>query len=288
VEAASGLGAALSLSFDNLGEAAEARLGATALPEGRGEHFTALEPLPRILAALAERSLEATFFVEGVNAALYPDALREIAAAGHEVGYHAWCHEDWGGLTAAEQADNLARGLAAFERLGLATTGMRPPGGLLGGRGAGTIADAGLRYCSPAGSGTSREGDVALVPFEWRHVDAACVLPPLAPVRERIAGSPAPLEPARFVEWIGAEIDRLPGSGGHLNVVLHPFMVERWLGDELLGELLDSVAAAGSDGVSVAPCGKVAERVLAAPRPFAGVTTLDRASWSASGGAADG
>jgi hypothetical protein len=277
--------AALSLSFDNLGEAAEIELGALGADAALGDHFTATRVLPALLDALRERDLSATFFVEGLNSSLYPDALAAIAAAGHEVGYHAWRHEDWGSLSAAEQADNLARGLDAFGRLSLGTTGMRPPGGLLGDGGLDPIREAGLGYCSPAGEGLSQGDGLAVVPFQWRHVDATCVLPPLASARERMTGSPDPLEPKAFVEYMSGQIDRLGSDGGHLTVVLHLFMVEEWLGWDPLAVLLDRVEEAAKHGdVWVAPCAKVAEHVLAHPGRFARETAFDAASWAAGGG----
>lgn len=274
--------AALSLSFDNLGEAAEVQMGARPMPEGPiGNHFTAAETVPEILKALNMRFLKATFFVEGINADLYFHTVLTLALSGYEVGYHSWCHEDWGGLSAAEQADNLARGLAAFDKYSLGTTGMRPPGGRLGAGGLGAIRDAGLGYCSPAGSGPSQSGGLAVLPFEWQHVDASCVLPPLAAVRERIGGSADPLEPAEFVEHMDGEIGRLREEGGHLNVVLHPFMVEKWMGHELLGTLLDRIdEAAKFEDIWVAPCGKVAQHILANPEQFEAATEYDETSWA--------
>jgi Polysaccharide deacetylase len=274
--------AALSLSFDNLGEAAEAQLGARPMPEGPiGDHFTATETVPKILGELGRRFLQATFFVEGVNADLYFDLLLKLHLRGQEVAYHAWCHEDWAGLSAVEQADNLARGIPALSRFAPGVCGMRPPGGRLGEGGLGPIRHAGLGYCSPAGEGLSRSDGVAVVPFRWQHVDASCVLPPLAPARERMTGSPEPLEPARFVEYLSGEVDRLVAEGGHLCLVLHPFMVERWMGHELLGALLDRVEeAAKFEDVWVAPCAKVAEHVLDNPERFAGPTVFDETSWT--------
>jgi hypothetical protein len=274
--------AALSLSFDNLGEAAEVQMGARPMPEGPvGNHFTATETVPKILDALTMRSLEATFFIEGINADLYSDLLLRLCLRGQEVAYHAWCHEDWAALTAAQQADNLARGIPALRRLAPGASGMRPPGGRLGAGGLGAIRDAGLSYCSPAGEGLGQSDRLAVVPFQWRHVDASCVLPPLAPVRERMTGSPEPLEPARFVEQMRGEVKRLVAEGGHLCLVLHPFMVEKWLGHELLETLLDRVEeAAKFEDVWVAPCAKVAEHVLANPEDFAGETELDPTGWA--------
>jgi peptidoglycan/xylan/chitin deacetylase (PgdA/CDA1 family) len=268
----------LSLTFDNLGEAAELEAGA--VPAEPGRHFTAIRVVPEILAMLAERELPATFFVEGLNAELYPGLLQEIAAGGHEVAYHAWRHEHWAGLTATEQAENLARGTDAFAELGLDLAGIRPPGGGLGPGGLGVLHEAGLRYCSPAGAGAGSDRGLALLPFRWRDVDAGCLLPGLESVREEVAGRAEPLEPAAFLAALEAELERLMSDGGYVAVVLHLALLE-WLGAERLAALLDRAAAAAADGdLWVAPCAEVADHILAAPEAFAGGTELDPRSWA--------
>jgi peptidoglycan/xylan/chitin deacetylase (PgdA/CDA1 family) len=268
----------LSLTFDNLGEAAELEAGA--VPAEAGRHFTAIQAVPEILAMLAERGLPATFFVEGLNTALYPELLQEIAARGHEVAYHAWRHEQWGDLGGAEQAENLARGMLGFESLDLEIAGMRPPGGSLGVGGLDVLREAGLRYCSPAGAGAGEENGIALLPFQWRHVDAACTLPPLTAAREQISGSANPVDPPTFVASLLAEIDALSERGGYLAVVLHPVMLG-WLGHERLETLLDRVASAvANDELWVSRCADAADRVLADPAPFRNGTILDIASWT--------
>jgi peptidoglycan/xylan/chitin deacetylase (PgdA/CDA1 family) len=270
----------LSLTFDNLGEAAELEMGALAADAPLGRHETALAVVPRLLGQLEERGIAATFFVEGLNAEIYPDLLREIDGRGHEVAFHAWRHEQWAELSADEQAANLDRGLAAFRQLGLEIVGMRPPGGQLGEGGIGVLRDAGLRYCSPAGAGAGFEDGVALLPFQWRHVDASCVLPPLGPAREQISGSPDPIEPTRFGAWLEGEIDRLARDGGYMAIVLHPFMLG-WLGEEALSTLLDSVGeAAAGNQIWVAPCAEVAHCVAARPDRFGNGTVLDPTSWT--------
>jgi peptidoglycan/xylan/chitin deacetylase (PgdA/CDA1 family) len=275
-----GARAALSLSFDNLGEAAELEIGALAADAPLGGHVTALEVLPGLLERLAERRIAATFFVEGLNAELYPDLLREIDTRGHEVAYHAWRHEQWADLSAAEQAENLDRGIAAFGRLGLEIAGLRPPGGQLGEDGIRVLREAGLRYCSPAGVGAGFADGVALLPFEWRHLDASCVLPPLAAAREQINGSGDPIGPATFVAWLAAEIGRLAEAGDYMAIVLHPFMLG-WLGEERLATLLDRVAkASAADEVWVATCAEVAEYVGAHSERFGNGAVLDSSSWT--------
>jgi peptidoglycan/xylan/chitin deacetylase (PgdA/CDA1 family) len=272
------VGGVLSLTFDNLGEAAELEAGATVAEPGT--HFTATRVVPEILDLLAERQLSATFFIEGLNTELYPELLREIDAGGHEVAFHAWRHEQWGDLSAAEQAENLANGLAGFERLGLELSGMRPPGGALGSTGLSVLRDAGLRYCSPAGAGAGADGGIALLPFQWRHVDAACTLPGLAAAREQIGGSPGPVDPATFIASLLGEIDELERRGGYIAIVLHPVMLD-WLGREHLVELLDRVAAAvGRGDLWVVPCAEVADQVLSDPGQFGNGAVLDPTSWA--------
>lgn len=280
---ANGARGALSLSFDNLGEAAEIELGAIGATAQLGDHFTATRVLPSLLDVLDERELAATFFVEGLNAEIYSDQLREIAGRGHELGYHAWRHEQWDDLSPTEQADNLARGIAAFREHGLGFTGLRPPGGGLGPGGTDVLRDAGLRYCSPAGEGVGVQEGVAVLPFRWRHVDASCVLPPLAPVREQMTGSPQPLDPAAFVAFLERELTTLATKGGYMTIVLHLFMLD-WLGEERLCELLTGVADASRRGdLWIAPLIEVAEHVLANADAFGDDVVLDTTSWANSG-----
>ncbi|MDX3113135.1 MULTISPECIES: polysaccharide deacetylase family protein [Streptomyces] len=47
---------------------------------------------PHFLRLLAERQVHATFFLLGREAHRSPGLVREIAAAGHEIGIHGWLH----------------------------------------------------------------------------------------------------------------------------------------------------------------------------------------------------
>ena len=73
----------ISLTFDNLGEVSALARGQWPAGEPLGRHFSVTRSLPRILELLDGLGLRATFFVEGLNAELYPDTLRRLDAAGH-------------------------------------------------------------------------------------------------------------------------------------------------------------------------------------------------------------
>ncbi|ACV62653.1 polysaccharide deacetylase [Desulfofarcimen acetoxidans DSM 771] len=47
---------------------------------------------PQILKVLKEKKVNATFFVIGINAAKYPDILKQISQDGHVIGNHSWFH----------------------------------------------------------------------------------------------------------------------------------------------------------------------------------------------------
>src|SRR6266446_3445231 len=61
-----------------------------ALSQGR---FGPVEALPRILALLDKAEVRASFFVPAWVAVHYEDAVRSIAAAGHDIGCHGGGHE---------------------------------------------------------------------------------------------------------------------------------------------------------------------------------------------------
>jgi polysaccharide deacetylase family protein (PEP-CTERM system associated) len=70
----------------------------------------------RLLGLLAEHGAHATFFVLGWVADRHPGLVREIAAAGHEVGSHGYGHQLVYRLTPEEFADDLERSLGAIRR----------------------------------------------------------------------------------------------------------------------------------------------------------------------------
>jgi peptidoglycan/xylan/chitin deacetylase (PgdA/CDA1 family) len=49
---------------------------------------------PAVLAALAANCTKAIFFPIGLHATYEPGILKQVAAAGHAIGSHTWCHQD--------------------------------------------------------------------------------------------------------------------------------------------------------------------------------------------------
>src|SRR3954453_10841168 len=47
-----------------------------------------------VLAALAAHCTKAIFFPIGLHATYEPGILKQVAAAGHAIGSHTWCHQD--------------------------------------------------------------------------------------------------------------------------------------------------------------------------------------------------
>ncbi len=83
----------------------------------------------RILRLLDRERIPATFFIPGHTADTYPDSVRAIVRAGHEVGHHGYLHENPVALeSAAREREVLELGLAALDRAaGVRPTGYRSP-----------------------------------------------------------------------------------------------------------------------------------------------------------------
>ena len=221
------------LTFDNLGEVSELERGQWPASQPLGRHFSVTRSLPRILELLDATGVRASFFVEGLNAELYPETLREIDARGHEVAYHGFMHERWAELDPQAERESLERGLEAMDALGLRPVGFRPPGGSLTPGTPGLLRELGFTYVSPeAGVAEPLEG-LAVRPFRWPLVDALYYLPHFADLRERYLGARDEQPPERLRSAIAATRDEV--------LVFHPFLLDD---DERFAVLRDAVGTA--------------------------------------------
>jgi peptidoglycan/xylan/chitin deacetylase (PgdA/CDA1 family) len=248
------LGSALVLTFDNLGEASTLQQGVRPIALGRDPSVT--KALPWLLEQLERYGLTATFFIEAINCEMYPDAVREIARRGHELGHHGFSHETWRELSPEHEREALARGMAAFRALGLRPRGFRPPGGDLTESSAGLLREHGFDWCSPAGADPAVRDGLVYVPFDWELVDAYHLMDTFGALRASRGDPRPPRAPAELAEWL---VHRLAAGGRH-TLILHPFLMldDAWAHG--VARVLSTVAELARDGLtSVVPGGVFAD-----------------------------
>ena len=242
--------AALSLTFDNLGEAAELERGVWPEERPTGRHATVTRVLPRLLDLLD--GLPVTFFVEAWNAEVYPQALRAIVDSGHEVALHGWRHEFWRVLQPEDERALVDRSLAALDALGIRPEGFRPPGGALTDATPGLLAERGFAYCSPEGDRVDNEGALVTLPFRWRAVDAYHLDPLLAGLRVRHGDAEPARTPAEGRAILDAELEDCLESRGYRALIFHPYLLQQEEHWKSLSELVARLRE--STDLWVAPC----------------------------------
>ncbi|MDD4932361.1 MAG: polysaccharide deacetylase family protein [Methylacidiphilaceae bacterium] len=84
----------------------------------------------KVLAALRERHLSATFFMIGQRVAAAPSLARHVREEGHEIGNHSYTHPQLGRLPAQQVVAQLQRTQEVIEQnTGFRPSWMRPPYG---------------------------------------------------------------------------------------------------------------------------------------------------------------
>ncbi|HSQ57396.1 MAG TPA: XrtA system polysaccharide deacetylase [Gemmata sp.] len=107
----------------------EAAHGLSFTPEAKGEYARRMEATTRqILDQLAAANVKATFYIVGQIAKTHAALVRDIHAAGHEVGSHSWDHRRVHHFKADTFREDLLRSKEALEDVtGEAVVGFRAP-----------------------------------------------------------------------------------------------------------------------------------------------------------------
>ena len=221
--------------------------------------------VPRLLRILDRQAIRATFFVPGFSAERWPDAVRSIRDAGHEIAHHGYLHE---GSRAADPETEERRLLRGFEALdtvaGVRPIGYRPPSWEMSWALPAILARHGIRYDSglmdadhPYRLATGPEPGAATLielPAHWSLDDwePYVYLPGLT-------GSGVIESPADVVGRWTLELDALVADGGLFMLTNHPFASGRASRAAALEGLIEH--ARNLDGVWVATCAEVAEHV---------------------------
>jgi peptidoglycan/xylan/chitin deacetylase (PgdA/CDA1 family) len=260
------MAAKIVLTFDNLGEASELERGTWTAGQPLGRHPSVTIALPRLLDELGALGLRATFFVEGINAELNPEAVREIVARGHELGAHGWRHEHWSELGHDRELELLDRIGDGFGTLGVRARGFRPPGGMLSGGSSQLLIEHGYDWCSPA-SGTFRiDGDgLAYLPFEWEAVDAYHLMSRFASLRVTRGHGSASFSASDTATFLREAL--VSPEPSEKVLILHPFLMvgaEWW---EYAKRLLRTIAQLSQAGEAwVGPGGTFVDSLSAEPK----------------------
>ena len=226
-----------------------------------------LTGMPRILAMLERRGVRATFFCPGFTAERYPDLLRRVRDEGHEIAHHGYLHESVAGMTVAQEATMIDKGLDALEKvLGQRPVGYRAPMWETTYATAGLLIDRGFLYDSSLMDGEMpyelAEGQqdgarsIVEIPVHWALDDweqyAYLPQPDIGSVIE---------SPRKVLELWKAELDGMRFYRCLFTLCLHPFLSGRPGRLMAVRELIEYAQSRGD--VDFARCRDIAQRARA-------------------------
>ena len=226
--------------------------------------------VPRILRLLKRRGIRATFFVPGYTADRWPDVVRAIRDAGHEIAHHGYLHE--GARSAPDieaEEERILRGLEALDRVtGVRPVGYRAPNWELSYRTPALLVQHGFLYDSglmdadhPYRLATGPEPgarSIVELPGHWSLDDwePYNYLP-------GITGSGVIASPADVMARWDLELEALVEVGGLFMLTNHPFVTGRASRVVALERLMER--AQSIDGLWIATAVEIAEHVATLP-----------------------
>lgn len=242
----------------------------------RGEFGAAA--MPRILDLLERYEARATFCVPGHSVYAYPDLVRRIRDAGHELAHHGWVHENPQRFDRAGERRNLERGFEAFDKVAaVRPRGYRSPAWDVSEHTVDLLLEFGFAYDSSfMGNDVSpyylRRGDQASstepyvfgdtvdlveVPVTWGLDD----FPPFEFV---LGTNPGLASPSDVEEIWRGDFDYAYGSapGAVYALTLHPQVIGRGHRMLMLERLMEHIA--GHDGAVFETIGEYVDRWRAA------------------------
>jgi len=169
----------------------------------------------RVLDLFARFGVRGTFFIVGWVAEREPALVRDIAAAGHELGCHSHLHRHLRRLTPKEFADDTRRALRAIEdAAGVKVKGYRAPTFSVVGEtlwALEVLSELGLEYDSSI--------------FPVHHDLYGMPAAPRFPFQWSLPGGRTLVEfPASTTQWAGRNLPT--GGGGYLRIL--PQFYTRW------------------------------------------------------------
>jgi len=263
-----GVTAAACLTFDMDAESAMLTADISSVSRMTPMSHQSYGPLvgvPRILSLLDRHALKATFYIPGYSAHRYPEVVRAIAEAGHEIAHHSYFHENTAGMDEATEADMLDLGLKALRDVaGVRPDGYRAPMWEMNYHTPRLLADRGFTYDSslmdsdfPYVLATSDAADAATlveIPVSWGLDDweQYAYLPGLT-------GSGLIESPAKALEMWTLELEAMHRLGAAFVLCCHPFLSGRPSRAEALEALIERMKSL--TGLWITTVGEVAQHI---------------------------
>lgn len=256
--------ACITLTMDNMGEAADLHRGIWPSTSPIGSHHSVTTALPTLLSIFATHDIPITYFIEAWNMTHYTTTIRSLSSSpAVEIGFHAYQHEVWKSLDAETEVRNLERSVADAGKLGVRYAGFRPPGGLITPRTLGLMKKHNFTYLSPAATRPAVVEGVAMLPFQWRDIDAYFYLDSTAPLRVANGDGEEQMEAEVLLERVKDRIDETIRDGGYLSLLFHPFLQTDEGRMVVVREVVEYLAQKrDGDGLWLAKCEEVADWVL--------------------------
>jgi peptidoglycan/xylan/chitin deacetylase (PgdA/CDA1 family) len=236
---------AVALSFDFDNETPSLRDNQTSPSVLSQGEFGSRAGLPRVLDLLERHGIHATFFIPAVSALLYPDDVKRIAAAGHEIGVHGWIHERNSLLEEEDERALMKRSIDTLtELVGRRPVGLRTPSWDYSPYTAKLIQEMGLLYDSSLMADDvpyevvveGKPTGIVELPVEWIVDD----YPYFGMSRFSSIRPYAP--PSHVYEIWAAEFDRAYDEGGLFLLTMHPHIIGHRSRIGLLERLVQHIA----------------------------------------------
>jgi peptidoglycan/xylan/chitin deacetylase (PgdA/CDA1 family) len=224
--------------------------------------------VPRLLRILGQHRVRSTFFVPGYTARRYPDPVRAIVAAGHEIAHHGYLHEPLAGKSLAEETALLDLGLAALSEIaGVTPVGYRAPFWEANWHTPDLLAERGFLYDSSLMNSdypyelAAGDGSLVELPITWALDDWGqyCYVP-------EFSGNGMIADPDAICALWRADFEAMRAAGGLWILTNHPFLSGRPARARALGDLIAHVAH--QPGVWIATLAEIATHIrgLGLPR----------------------
>jgi peptidoglycan/xylan/chitin deacetylase (PgdA/CDA1 family) len=216
---------------------------------------------PRLVRIWEHFGIKQTVYVPGWCVETYPDAVRMLSDAGHEIGHHGWLHERVNQLTPQDEAKVLRAGIEAIERVtGKRPTGYRCPSGAFSAATLDLLLKEGFTYdASLSGDDVpylieSHRGSLIELPSDHALDDWPQY------VNMRDFNHMLPIQsPQQAMQVFRSEFDAAWTDGGLWSAVWHPFVSGRPARAHAMVELIEYMNSKG--GVWFATMDEIARHI---------------------------